>query len=373
MRSVQWGFTLYSWSSWVRTFASGVPVLLLLGCGVADRRFSPGGESWPAPDWRQSAPEKQGVDSALLARADGHIRNDLPHFRSLLVVRHGVLIWERYYHGASPDVPEAVMSVTKSFLSALVGIAIEKGYLRGTDAKLPEFFPDLSSRSADRAKREIALVDFLTMTSGLSWGPRTALWNSPDWVRAILEMPMDSSPGQRFFYGDAGWPVHLLSAILTLRTGMSTREFAERHLFRPLGIRAGAWDSDPQGISAGITGLHLTSRDLARFGYLYLRVGRWEKLQVVPATWVSESTRQHNTGGPPELAGYAFLWWVTDETGYDAYFAAGYGGQFIYEFAFLGFRRGPTTGTADLGGATRFGGAPDLSPGGDVSYFTGSV
>jgi CubicO group peptidase (beta-lactamase class C family) len=131
----------------------------------------------------------------------------------------------------------------------------------------------------------------------------------------------------RFEYGGAG---HLLTVILAQRCGITARAFADRHLFGPLGITAGDWPADPQGYHYGTHGLGLTTHDMAKIGQLYLNHGRWQGKQVVPAEWVTESTAQHSPGGPPEGTGYGYQWWVSRETGRPSYFAAGYGGQFIY-------------------------------------------
>jgi CubicO group peptidase (beta-lactamase class C family) len=285
---------------------------------------------WPTNAWRESRPEEQGLDPSLLRLADAHIEKDLPGFRSLLVVRHGSIVFERYYRGCSRDVEQDMASATKGVLSALIGIAIGDGYLRSEEQRLPEFFPSFFSHERDPRKRRIALCHLLTMTSGLALDFRTtvgAMEPSSDWTEFILSRPMADDPGARFLYSGAS---HLLSVILAHATGMSTREFAERRLFQPLGIKAGEWPKDPQGYEDGTHGLHLTARDMAKIGYLYLHNGVWDHRQIVLAAWVRESAASQNAGGFPGNTAYGYFWWVSDETGHAAYFAAGYGGQSIY-------------------------------------------
>ncbi|HYP26941.1 MAG TPA: serine hydrolase [Blastocatellia bacterium] len=290
-------------------------------------------EYWPTEAWRPSTPEREGMDPALLRKAHIHIEKELANFRSLLVIRNGYIVYEAYYHGLTEDALQPTRSVTKSFLSALVAIAIEKKHLQGPDQKLSDIFPEHFTKESDPLKKEITLRHLLTMTSGLFSAETERNWGSNSgrsWVESILNRPMAGKPGEQFYYGVYSWPAHLLSAGITKKTGMSAREFADRHLFGPLGIGQVEWATDPEGFSIGPYGLNLTSRDMAKFGYLFLKKGRWEGKQIIPPNWVEEATRKHNDGGLPERAGYGYLWWVSEETGHPAYFAAGYGGQFIY-------------------------------------------
>jgi CubicO group peptidase (beta-lactamase class C family) len=286
--------------------------------------------AWPVPDWKIASPESEGFSAAKLAKLDEHVRNDLPNFRSIVITRRGRVVYERYYAECTAASQNVMASTTKSVVSALVGIAIKDRVIKGPEQPIAELLPAAFRGVTDAQKRSIRLQDVLTMRSGLAIEFRETvaqLEASPNWVQFILSRPMTSAPGDRFEYGGGS---HLLTAILAARTGMSAREFAERRLFQPLGIRTGEWSADPQGIHHGTHGLHMTTRDMARFGYLYLHGGRWNGKQIVPAAWVKESVKAHSPGGPPESSGYGYQWWVSDETGYPSYFAAGYGGQFIY-------------------------------------------
>lgn len=156
-----------------------------------------------------------------------------------------------------------------------------------------------------------------------NWDGLYQMWDSQDWVQFMLDLPMEAAPGDRFEYCNGG--SFLLSAILTERTGMTGLEFAEEHLFGPLGITDVAWPMNPQGITIGWGDLRMLPHDMAKIGYLMLRNGQWEGEQIIPARWVAESTRKHL---PATLQdGYGYQWWV-DDSGF--YMALGYGGQFIF-------------------------------------------
>lgn len=245
--------------------------------------------------------------------------------RGVLVVRKGEVVAERFRGGLAADDPVNIKSASKSLLSALVGIALERGDLESVDQTLGELLP--GRVAGDKAK--ITLEDLLTMSSGLETvsGENYGAWvSSGNWVDAALEQPLVDDPGSVFTYstGDS----HLVSAVLTEATGMSTLAYAEKHLLEPLGIDVGSWERDPQGIYLGGNQMSMSSRDLARLGELYLREGRWDGKQLVPASWVETSTRVHAEGWPDRYGNYGYFWWVRPDAG--AYMAVGYGGQFLY-------------------------------------------
>jgi CubicO group peptidase (beta-lactamase class C family) len=245
----------------------------------------------------------------------------MPKLTSVLVMRHGRLVFERYYHGAEGDVERNVFSVTKSVLSALIGIALEDGKLRSLDQKLVDVFPHELERDTDPRVRAITLRDLLSMTAGYQ---ETQIFATDDWVRTLMNRPLAFDPGTTFSYDDGS--AHLLSAVLTQATGVSALDLARRELFGPLGIDASRWSSDGQGRSTGSTGLWLRSRDLLTFGQLYLEEGRWRGRQLVPAAWIRRSTTTQ-----VEIPGgyaYGYLWWVN--TGpHGGFLAQGYAGQMI--------------------------------------------
>lgn len=290
---------------------------------------------WPTYGWLTSTPEEQGMDSARLEQADAWIRDNSPNRYSLLVVRHGRLVYERYYNGAGPYTPYHIASISKSFLSALTGLAIDQGVI-GLEDRWFDTFPEYLE-VADPRTASLRLRHMLTMAAGLDWrdsdiwqvwAPAPQLY--PDWIHYVLTRQVHAVPGERFFYNTGN--THLLSAFLTRRTGRSTLDFARTHLLGPLGIAMGDWwrDVSPQHYYTGGWGMHIAPRDLAKFGYLYLRDGAWEGRQLVPSGWVRASTSpqiRHNRGSDDF---YGYLWWMDNLHGFFIPSARGMGMQRIW-------------------------------------------
>lgn len=275
------------------------------------------------------------MDSTVLAKIDDYIADAFPTLLSLLIVRHGSLVFEHYYQGCRAEDSANVKSVTKSIVSALVGIALREHYVTSLDQRLIEFFPQDFPAGGDPQKREITLGHLLTLRSGFSWVESSAeslpaLFASDHWVRYGLSVPLVYAPGEVFAYSTLD--AHLLSAVLTQVTGMSALAFANRSLFGPLGSRATTWATDPQGNSIGGSELYLTPRDLAKVGYLYLRRGRWEGSQLIPEEYLEASTRTQVTPGGSVVVSdtYGYLWWVSTVGPFASFYAIGYGGQSIY-------------------------------------------
>jgi CubicO group peptidase (beta-lactamase class C family) len=316
---------------------------------------------WPTSGWRTAPPKAEGMDPAVLATIAGNVSSVYPQVRSVLVVRHGYLVYERYWQGVTASDGNDVQSVTKSVVSALVGIALGEGKLKGLDQPVGELLAAHLPSDADPRVARVTLEQLLTMTSGLA-GDDPSLGGDPrisqrqgasrDWVRHILGRRLATNPGTSFAYSSA--TSQLLSAVVADATGVSTLAFARARLFGPLGIASAkapepvfvahpsqaavityqrarvAWPTDPQGYHLGFSGLKLPSRDLAKFGYLYLNGGRWDATQVIPAGYVAASTRPHSTptpDGPGESYGYQ--WWVSSQGGHPSFRAVGYGGQLI--------------------------------------------
>jgi CubicO group peptidase (beta-lactamase class C family) len=292
-------------------------------------------KSWPIQAWETGLPEEVDMDARVLATVDAIVTRYFPTLLHLLIIRHGQLVFEHAYQRSNAEAATNVKSVTKSIVSALVGIALQERYLTSLDQRVEEFFPQYFSSSDDQGKREIRLRDLLTLSSGLQWVEQSAeslpaLFASSNWVEHGLRLPLLHPPGEVFAYSTLD--AHLLSAILTQATGMNAREFARRYLFGPLGITATVWDSDPQGYQIGGTGLYLTPRDLAKIGYLYLRQGRWEGKQLIAEDYLAASTRTQVIPGSKEefaSATYGYLWWIKMIGPYTSFYALGYGGQLI--------------------------------------------
>ncbi|NLE50267.1 MAG: serine hydrolase [Chloroflexi bacterium] len=306
-------------------------------CPDPSPRSAPARDYWPTESWQTAAPADHGVDPDALARLSAHLDEAYPHFDSLLVVRNGYLLHEEYKNGAAPDDEHNVKSVTKSVLSALVGIALDTGDLAGIDEPIGSFFAGHFASIADRAKRAITLENLLTMRSGLEWnewsGTTIQMTASPDWVRFVLERPLAQPPGERFSYSTGD--THLIAAALQQATGMTLLEYADLYLFQPLGITARRWPDDPQGVVIGGSELALRARDMAKLGLLYLSLGQWDDREIIPADWVRASTEPHITVVPQDASKrppvcYGYLWWLRPQQRLGSFMAVGHGGQFIY-------------------------------------------
>ena len=292
---------------------------------------------WPTDGWRSTSPEAQGMSTAQLLAMENYIQQlTWGHLiRSVLIIRNGYIVWESYYNpNYGQDDLINVFSCTKSVTSALVGMAIDEGHIGGVNETLLSFFTDRTIANLTTAKESITLQQVLTMTSGLAWfewpyGPTssyTYLTESSDWVQYTLDQPMRYAPGEVWDYNSGG--SHLLSMIINSSVGVSTLEYAENHLFAPLGITEYQWETDPQGVVAGGSNLHLKPRDMAKFGYLYLNNGTWESDQLISTSWVNESTSDYVTVyNDTDTIGYGYQWWMNRPI--DAYVAIGYNGQQI--------------------------------------------
>jgi CubicO group peptidase (beta-lactamase class C family) len=283
---------------------------------------------WPTEGWRTSTPEEQGVDSTQLERMFDAIDDQQLDIHSVLVVRNGYIIAETYYPPFQQDTKHHVYSVTKSIISALIGIAIEEGYIDSVDDRVVDFFPEREFANPDGRKETMTLAHLLTMTSGLDWQEGMliyqAMGRTKDLVDFVLDKPITAQPGSQFNY--CSGCSHVMSAIIQDTTGMGTLEFAQRHLFEPLGISNVYWETDRSGIPNGGWGLNLTPRDMAKLGYLYLNDGVWDDQQIVPAAWVRRSVEGHITFD--DGWGYGYQWWIYPSFG--AYAAIGLGAQLIF-------------------------------------------
>jgi CubicO group peptidase (beta-lactamase class C family) len=258
--------------------------------------------------------------------------SELLQLRSLLVSRRGQLAAEYHARGVRPDAPANVKSASKSIISALVGIAIDRGAIKSVKEPIATYFPELRA-DADRRKQAITVEDLLTMRSGLesTSGRNYGAWvRSGNWVRYALRQPMVSEPGGEMEYSTGS--THLLSAILTRATGTSTWQFAQDALAAPIGFRLARWPQDPQGIYFGGNEMLLAPKQMIAIGELYLNRGRAGGRQIVPASWVDASCVPRTTSAWDSDRRYGYGWWIQDFNYGSACFAWGYGGQYIFVF-----------------------------------------
>jgi CubicO group peptidase (beta-lactamase class C family) len=280
---------------------------------------------------RQSAIANQNRPQPNFESARGAAA-ELTQLRSLLVSRSGRLALEHYAPGNRASRLANIKSASKSIISTLVGIAIERKLIRGVDEPIVRWFPELR-KDPDRRKQAITIGDLLSMRSGLesTSGEHYGSWvGSRNWVRYALDRPMVSDPGTSMEYSTG--TSHILSAILTKASRTSTHQFASEALAKPLGISLARWPRDPQGIYFGGNEMLMTPRQMVAFGEMYLNRGRVRGRQVVPAAWVDTSCvpRTRSRFDPDREYGYG--WWIQDFAGHRGCFAWGFGGQYIFVF-----------------------------------------
>lgn len=287
-------------------------------------------------NWPISSPELQGMDSQLLNQAfiQGEDRG---YVDCILVIRNGYIVAEKYYNGYDKDIAHNVKSVSKSFLSALTGIALKDGHINSLSLKMLDFFPEYVNPSIDKRKNKITIRHLLMMRSGMddernNYGQ---LYNSLNWIKTTIEFPLMYEPGSTFSYNT--FQTHLLSAIITKASEMSTLEFARDYLLEPMNIDVDQWEQGPQGYYFGGNSMFFTPRDMAMLGHLYMNNGRLNGIQIVPQEWVEESLTNYthftgNNWGDLKNVNYGYLWWLGEIRNHAAFLAVGYGGQFVINF-----------------------------------------
>jgi CubicO group peptidase (beta-lactamase class C family) len=296
--------------------------------------------------WEVSSLRDVGADVDAIEEVSGLIR-DIDSYENVLsmaVVKDGKLVHEEYSPYCQRNTLHWMASITKTVTSTLIGIAIDKGFIEGVDAKLYELLPQFAEHFKDPEKKKIALKHIMTMTSGLMWNeqvsynnPENSEWQmveSEDWMNYVVSRPMRSEPGTIFYYNTGG--IHLLSAVIKKVSGLYAHQFAEKYLLHSMGIYAYQWNKDPMGYPCtGGTdgGIGLRTRDIAKFGWLFLKDGKWKGKQIISEKWVKEAPVTHVTTKGRGRS-YAFNWMTGNRTingkrfGYIASF--GYGGQTLY-------------------------------------------
>lgn len=323
-----------------RSLLSGLFVLLtaLSGCGYSPEElatvdYAPQAES----DWPVSTPEEQGLDPDLVAELYLNAA-DVETLTSLLVIKNGFLIAEGYFHDGSIDTEARMQSVTKSFTSALVGLALEQGCLTSVDQKAIEFLPELADQISDPRKNEITIRHLLQMRAGFPWEESSAelfdLMYSGFRPAVFVWVPLVRDPGTGMEYSNIS--SHLLSIIVSRACDVDLMDFAQANLFGPLSIEPGEWIADWEGYRNGHADLFLRARDMARFGQMILQEGQWEQEQVVPSDWVRESLQIYSEDAWPYRIGrnvqdmsYGYQWWSARAGDRRWWFAWGHGGQQI--------------------------------------------
>lgn len=313
-------------------------LLCLAGCGPSSEElnkvhYSP----LQRADWKVSSPEEQNLDPTKVAELYYHA-GKLEKIRSLLVVKNGYLVAEDYFNDGAIDQKDRLQSVTKSVTSALVGIALNEGLMADIDQPVLDYFRDVSGTVSDPRKRRITVRQLLQMRSGYPWEESDpALWQallSGHYPPLLQDFPLVTDPGSHFHYSNlsSNW----LGIMVDRVSGMHLKQYAQEVLFSPLGITPGDWGTDAEGHNNGCGDLHLSARDAAKFGQLYLDEGVFSGRQIIPKQWVYDSLKSYSVNeftvkhvGHLRNFGYGYQWWSADVAGHPVNFAWGHGGQLI--------------------------------------------
>lgn len=288
---------------------------------------------YPHPDFVSAAPESEGVRSYAIVNMLNAIERENKDIHSVLLWRHGKLLFEHYFAPYTAATPHSMYSCSKTFTSMLIGIAQEKGLLSIHD-KVLSYFEDVPVENINDHLRAMTIEHLLMMGSGHSHDTFGAMMAAEDgdWARVFLNLPVDREPGTWFVYNTGA--TYMLSAILTRVTGKTALELAEEWIFQYIGIRGATWDTCPKGISIGGSGLHIKPRDMMRMGILLLSHGRWNDRQIIPSAYVNAAQIKKIDNSNPDdpnqnpnwAAGYCYQMWRCK---FDAFRADGMGGQYI--------------------------------------------
>lgn len=284
---------------------------------------------YPEESWQNAALADAGFDTDQREALET-VSTELPFLRSLLIVRHKCLVYERYFAEADAETLFNTFSITKSVTGLLIGIAIEEGVIGGVHDRIGPYLSRFTSSGP--APGRMTVNHLLKMLSGIDWsedqeiGGMLALHRSE--TAYILGLPRTYTPGVHWNYSTAD--SHLLSAVLTGASGLSVLEFAQSRLFDPLRIQDVGWTSDQDGINLGGTQLFLRSQDLARLGLLVLDRGNWDGHRLISEDWIATMLRPQLSDPSAYQLSYAAHWWhlrLEDQAPMSA--ALGYGGQYI--------------------------------------------
>ncbi len=288
------------------------------------------------------------MNQKKLEQLEKKISSGYGNITGVVVLKNGMVSYEKYFKGCTENSHVHVYSVTKSIISALIGIALDKGHIKSIEQRVLDFFPEYQVKKGEHTIQNITIQDMLTMTAPYKYRlfpPYIKYFTSSDYVKFSLDLLGGRGKIGAFRYAPLIGP-DILSGILVKATGQPVFDFADEYLFSPLDIVVGGslmfenkeeqmafnksthisgWAADPMGINTAGWGLTLTPMDMAKIGRLYLDGGIWENRQIVSQKWIQESTTEHSRWKKPNLP-YGYLWWVNE----DGYAAMGDGGNMIY-------------------------------------------
>jgi len=304
-------------------------------------------DGWEVSDIQSEGLELNLIEILLKKIARDHYKN----IHNFLIIKNGKLILDEFYKKSLTIVDSyvqnrdinvhAMMSVTKSIVSILTGIAINNNTIGGIGERVYSYFPEYESfDNWTKNKSKITIKNFLTMRHGLDWDETSYEYSDPlntynrmekynDWVKFTLDRELISEQGKTFAYSTGA--SHTIEALISNAAGISFPEFTDQYLFRPLKIKKRAWFTAPNGRADDV---YMTVRDMAKIGQLVVNHGRWKGKQLVSVEWINESTRQILKIS--DKFGYGYFWWryifkINGNT-FKTILAWGYGGQFIFVF-----------------------------------------
>lgn len=301
---------------------------------------------WPTSGWTTASLDDYEIDENAVNAAVENIATDEPKIQGVLMAKNGQIVFEQYWGEGYQEFYSHVWSVTKSFTSTAIGIAIDEGLIANVDVKLSEIFPEYFNldvncegwaaffNTEDCRRNNISIRHALTMSTGVSWNELTSLenseWqNSENWLADVLSLPQQSEPGSSFNYNSG--TSHILSGIINRVSGQNLESYLQDRAFQAIGLNVALWEQSGEGNSLGGFGLHLTARQMAKLGLLFSRNGEWDGEQIVSENWVSEATQEQisaNTFGFT-AGSYGYQWWITPIDGIEVFSAIGFGGQYI--------------------------------------------
>lgn len=268
-----------------------------------------------------------GLDEARLQQRT----QQMPRLHSLLISHQGNIVVEQYFAGKSADQPANLKSASKSIISALVGLAVQNGYITDINQPIVDFFPEYVGTELEDTVRSTTVRHLLTMQGGLesTSGRNYGRWvASRNWVDAAIKSPKVAEPGTAMIYSTG--TTHVLSAIIARASGMDTKTFAQTYLASPMGFRMAYWSKDPQGVYFGGNDMEITPRQMMLIGEMYLNGGVHDGKRILAEDWVRASYQPHAESPRGEGRHYGYGWWLREMAGLQVPLAWGYGGQFIF-------------------------------------------
>jgi CubicO group peptidase (beta-lactamase class C family) len=294
--------------------------------------------------WQTSSLAAEGVGSEKINEMMRNILDgDIDNIHGIVIIKNGKLVLEEYFDGFNRETKHRIFSASKSVTSILIGMAIDRGMIKGVDTRIYELFPEYEGSKWIDQQYAINLKQVLTMTAGLDWNDweypdydsrdtTRQMTRSGDWLEFVLNRDTIEPAGKQFAYNNG--LTMLLGGILKNTSGQKAINFADKNLFARLGISDYTWDRGSGGIANTAWGLSMKLRDMAKIGYLFLRGGKWNEKRIVSQEWVNESVKDHVNQNVFLGSGYGYQWWwgksIINEQVVKTFYAAGHGGQYIF-------------------------------------------